>query len=60
MVEEISTPVQKPNSVRCVICGKDRYTNPKVMQKRIEKFGSEEEMRAKYVCRECRKKQKEE
>ncbi|MHA1868710.1 MAG: hypothetical protein ACTSXD_11755 [Candidatus Heimdallarchaeaceae archaeon] len=59
MDEEIQFIQQKPNFVRCTICGKDKYTNPEVMKKRIEKFGSEEEMRKKYVCRECRKKIKE-
>ena len=47
--------VQKKNTVRCIVCGKDKYTNQKVLQKRIEKFGSEEEMRKNYKCRECRK-----
>ena len=41
--------------VKCVKCLKDKYTNPKILESRIKRFGSEEEMRAKYLCRECRK-----
>ena len=41
--------------VKCVKCLKDKYTNQQVFEARVKKFGSEEEMRAKYLCRECRK-----
>ncbi len=41
--------------VQCVKCKKYMFTNAVIMKKRIEKFGSEENMRAGYICRKCKK-----
>lgn len=41
-------------SVKCTVCGKDRAQTKYRWGKLVEKFGSEENLRAKYVCRACR------
>lgn len=44
----------KPIYIKCIKCNEDKYTNPEAFKKRIEKFGSEKILRAKYLCRKCR------
>jgi hypothetical protein len=43
---------------KCSVCGKDKFVREDIYQNRIKKFGSEEKLKKSYVCRECRKKQK--
>jgi len=44
------------HSIRCSKCGQYKAVRPDVYAKRIEKFGSEENLIKNYLCRECRKK----
>lgn len=44
------------NSCICSECGEEKAVRPDVYAKRVEKFGSEEEMKKKYKCMECRRK----
>ena len=45
------------NSCVCSACGEEKAVRPDVYAKRVEKFGSEEEMKKKYKCMECRRKE---
>ena len=42
----------------CSVCKAKKLCTSKVYAKRIEKFGSEEELVKKYKCLKCRKKEK--
>lgn len=46
---------KKGLSVKCTKCGQEKSASRAVYQKRVAKFGSEENMKANYVCRNCRK-----
>ena len=46
--------------VRCVECGEEKAVRPDVYQKRIEKFGSEENLLNGYLCLKCRPLKKDE
>ncbi len=60
MTEEVKEKkVNKTLYVKCSVCGEDKFTRPDVWAKRVEKFGSEEKMKAEYVCRNCKAKAKE-
>lgn len=37
----------------CIITGKECFVRPDVLQKRIEKYGSEERLNQLYICREA-------
>ena len=41
--------------MKCSQCQKDKPTNPKAREARLKRFGSEEEMLAKWVCSKCKK-----
>lgn len=41
--------------VTCSKCGKKKFANADAYKKRVEKFGSIEEMEKKWLCRECEK-----
>lgn len=45
----------KAKYCKCAKCGTEKYCREDVYQKRIEKFGSEEALKEKYVCRNCKK-----
>jgi len=49
----------KTRYCKCKICGEEKFTREDVYQARIKKFGSEEKLKKEYVCRECRRKLKE-
>lgn len=44
------------NKIECIVCNTFKGVRPDVMEKRIERLGTEEEVRKTYKCRECRKK----
>ena len=44
------------SKIKCVDCGKVVGVRPDVREQRVLKFGSEKELIANYICRECRKK----
>lgn len=46
------------NSCICSGCGEEKAVRPDVYAKRVEKFGSEEKLKAEYKCMECRRKEK--
>ena len=46
------------NSCICSACGEEKAVRPDVYAKRVEKFGSEEELNKKYKCMECRRKER--
>ena len=48
----------KTRYCKCSVCGKDKFVREDIYDKRIKKFGSEEKLKKSYVCRECKKKQK--
>jgi len=45
--------------IPCCICGEKKWAGEPRLSKLIEKFGSKESLFEKYVCRKCRKKEKE-
>lgn len=56
-----NTIVKPPNrilnvhSIKCSKCGQYKAVRPDVYARRIEKFGSEENLLKNYLCRDCRK-----
>ena len=52
----ILTTVGGGLKIKCVSCNELKAVRPDVLEKRIEKFGSEEKLRAKYECIKCRPK----
>ncbi len=44
------------NSCICSDCGETKSVRAEVYAKRVEKFGSEENLKANYKCMECRRK----
>jgi hypothetical protein len=42
------------NKCVCSVCGKAKAVRAEVYAKRVEKFGSEENLRKSYKCLECR------
>lgn len=48
----------KWRKVKCSKCGKLKNTNPQVYANRLAKYGSEEEIQAKWICRECKRSEK--
>lgn len=40
---------------KCANCGKDYKGTKKSEARRVEKFGSQEEVNKKWKCRKCRK-----
>lgn len=44
------------SKIVCTKCGETKAVRPEVFDKRVEKFGSEEKLRAEYLCQKCRPK----
>lgn len=47
-----------PLTVRCSVCGKNKAVRPDIYEERVKKFGSVEKLNKKYVCRDCKHKEK--
>ncbi|KKN44320.1 hypothetical protein LCGC14_0694220 [marine sediment metagenome] len=44
------------SKITCTKCEEVKAVRPEVFDKRVEKFGSEEKLRAGYLCQKCRPK----
>ncbi len=44
------------SKIQCTKCKEMKAVRPEVFDKRVEKFGSEEKLRADYLCQKCRPK----
>lgn len=44
------------SKIQCTKCKEMKAVRPEVFDKRVEKFGSEEKLRAEYLCQKCRPK----
>ncbi len=48
--------VPSKSKITCTKCKEVKAVRPEVFDKRVEKFGSEEKLRAGYECQKCRPK----
>ena len=50
-------PNKLPNKIKCIKCGKKCGVREDVLQERIKKHGSLDQLLKEYYCRKCRKKE---
>ncbi len=57
-VEKVEKKEKGPSKskITCTKCGEVKAVRPDVFDKRVEKYGSEEKLRAGYLCLKCRPK----
>lgn len=53
----MTTETKYPSKIECTSCHRKYGVRPDVYEARIEKFGSEENLLANYICRRCQKAQ---
>ena len=52
-METEKSPQKKITKVKCSVCKELKYVNPKALEKRIQKYGSVEEIESNWVCSKC-------
>ena len=59
-VKEVKEKKPSKSKITCTDCGEVKAVRPEVFDKRVEKYGSEEKLRAGYLCLKCRPKKEKE
>lgn len=55
-VKEVKEKGPSKSKIQCTKCKEMKSVRPEVFEKRVAKYGSEDKLRANYLCQKCRPK----